>query len=126
MALLSTLQQARRIAGGSMKDIRLIGMRHANRRDPDRGSGARTCAAVRARARALTDGGPGPGVRRRVLALHDDEVGRPWRDVVAASRPPARSAGVALTAHYEQIAHRIPKAAELSDERRSSRCLVHP
>ena len=55
----------------------------------------------------------------RILALPEDEVGAGLSRVRARYAARHRDLPGVLEAHYEQIAHRVPDDAELSDERRS-------
>jgi predicted GH43/DUF377 family glycosyl hydrolase len=59
------------------------------------------------------------GVLSRILALPDDEVGTTLERVCDRYAGRHRDLQGVLMAHYEQIAHRIPEAAELSDARRN-------
>ena len=59
------------------------------------------------------------GVLSRILALPDDEVGSTLKRVGDRYAARHRDLPGVLMAHYEQIAHRIPDAADLSEERRS-------
>jgi predicted GH43/DUF377 family glycosyl hydrolase len=59
------------------------------------------------------------GVLSRILALPDDEVGSTLKRVCERYATRHRDLPGVLMAHYEQIAHRIPDAADLSDERRT-------
>jgi predicted GH43/DUF377 family glycosyl hydrolase len=66
-------------------------------------------------------------VLSRILALDEDEVGVTLKRVRDRYEQRHRDLPGVLMAHYEQIAHRIPEAAELSDERRSlmGACFTH-
>jgi predicted GH43/DUF377 family glycosyl hydrolase len=59
------------------------------------------------------------GVLSRILALPDDDVRLTMKRVFARYGERHRNLPGVLMANYEQIAHRIPEAADLSDERRS-------
>ena len=59
------------------------------------------------------------GVLSRILALPDDEVGSTLKRVGDRYAARHRDLPGVLMAHYEQVAHRIPEAADLSEERRS-------
>jgi len=66
------------------------------------------------------------GVLSRILALPDDEVGSSLKRVGDRYAARHRDLPGVLKAHYEQVAHRIPDAAELSEERRCLVGVVHP
>ena len=59
------------------------------------------------------------GVLSRILALPEDEVGSTLKRVCTRYAARHRDLPGVLMAHYEQIAHRIPEDADLSDDRRS-------
>jgi predicted GH43/DUF377 family glycosyl hydrolase len=59
------------------------------------------------------------GVLSRILALSDDEVGSTLKRVGERYAARHRDLSGVLMAHYEQVAHRIPDADGLSEERRS-------
>ncbi len=59
------------------------------------------------------------GVLSRILALPDDEVGATLKQVGDRYAARHRDLPGVLMAHYQQIAHRIPDAADLSEEQRS-------
>jgi predicted GH43/DUF377 family glycosyl hydrolase len=59
------------------------------------------------------------GLLSRILALPDDEVGSTLKRVWDRYLGRHRDLPSVVSAHFEQIAHRVPADVELSDERRS-------
>jgi len=58
------------------------------------------------------------GVLGRILALPEDLVGTTLRRVLNRHESRHRDLGGLLLSHYEQIAHRVPDAAALTEDRR--------